>query len=134
MGVGTGTIIIGIVFIIISAIAKSIMDKLQFHYDKSIFKNFKNQQFWDGRISWRNKWENGEKEQGEKFPGSSTFFVFTTDAWHLFQSIFLNSLFLSIYFLTITEFNVFNFIIVIIGRILFGLIFTYTFHRILEDK
>lgn len=132
MGTGSGTIIIGLVFIIISTFSKSIMDKLQFHYDKSIFKNFKNQQFWDGRISWKNKWKNGDKEQGEKFPGSSTIFVFSTDAWHLFQSIFLNSLFLGVYFLTITEFNLINFISVIIGRVIFGLIFTFTFHRLLE--
>ena len=98
MGTGSGTIIIGLVFIIISTFSKSIMDKLQFHYDKSIFKNFKNQQFWDGRISWKNKWKNGDKEQGEKFPGSSTIFVFSTDAWHLLINIFKLSFLRSLFF------------------------------------
>lgn len=56
MGTGTGTIIVGLIFIIISAIAKSIMDKLQFHYERSIFIKFKNQQFWNPEISWKNKW------------------------------------------------------------------------------
>lgn len=132
MGAGAGTIIIGLTFIIISAIAKSIMDKLQFHYDRSIFKNFKNQQFWDGRISWRNKWKNGQKEQGEKFPGSSTFFVFTTDAWHLFQSIFLNSLFIGLFFIG-GNYDYLNGLVFLLARIVFGLIFTYTFHKKLEN-
>jgi hypothetical protein len=132
LGAGAGTIIIGLTFIIISAIAKSIMDKLQFHYDRSIFKNFKNQQFWDGRISWRNKWKNGQKEQGEKFPGSSTFFVFTTDAWHLFQSIFLNSLFIGLFFIG-GNYDYLNGLVFLLARIVFGLIFTYTFHKKLEN-
>ena len=108
------------------------MDKLQFHYDKSIFKNFKNQQFWDGRISWKNKWKNGDKEQGEKFPGSSTFFVFTTDAWHLFQSIFLNSLFIGLFFIG-GNYDYLNGLVFLLARIVFGLIFTYTFHKKLEN-
>lgn len=151
------------------------MDKLQFHYDRSIFSEFKNQQFWNPEISWKNKWEPYKPKTSigkffNKFlfkPSNyifvksvkiinfllktlnlpwrlyknynnltlrATLFVFTTDAWHLFQSIFLNSLFLSIYFLTITEFNLINFISVIIGRVIFGLIFTYTFHKKLENK
>ena len=132
MGAGAGTIIIGLTFIIISAIAKSIMDKLQFHYDKSIFKNFKNQQFWDGRISWKKKWKNGDKEQGEKFPGSSTIFVFSTDAWHLFQSIFLNSLFIGLFFIG-GNYDYLNGLVFLLARIVFGLIFTYTFHKKLEN-
>jgi hypothetical protein len=46
--------------------------------------------WWYMNRSWAMKWKNGDKEQGEKFLGSSTVFVFTTDAWHLAQFFFLN--------------------------------------------
>jgi hypothetical protein len=48
-----------------------------------------NQQFWDGRISWRNKYKNGATWQPPlklepKFWGSTTFLAWTTDSKHLF--------------------------------------------------
>ena len=47
------------------------------------------QQFWDGRISWRNKYKNGATWQPPlklepKFWGSTTFLAWTTDSKHLF--------------------------------------------------
>ena len=41
--------------------------------------------------SWKNKWKNGDKEQGEKFIGSSTVLVGFTDLWHFSQLIFHSS-------------------------------------------
>ena len=76
--------ILGLIMISLSAISESIMDKIQFHYDKSIFSTEKyNQLFWNPIESWKNKWKDDLKT--EKFLGSSTIFVFTTDAWHLFK-------------------------------------------------
>lgn len=46
-----------------------------------------NRRYWDNRVSWRNKWRNGDPEQGEAFPGSSTVFVWSTDALHLSGTI-----------------------------------------------
>jgi hypothetical protein len=43
--------------------------------------------FWNPAISWKNKYANGDPLQGEKYFGSSTVFVFTTDAYHLFRTI-----------------------------------------------
>ena len=43
--------------------------------------------FWNPVYSSLNKWKDGIKKRGEKFFGSSTFFVGTTDAWHLFQTV-----------------------------------------------
>jgi hypothetical protein len=40
--------------------------------------------YWHKNKSWKNKWKNGDKKQGEKFWLSSTIFVLFTDAWHLF--------------------------------------------------
>ena len=47
--------------------------------------------WWSMDKSWRNKWKNGDPKQGEAFPGSTTVFVFATDAWHFFQMIMLSS-------------------------------------------
>ncbi|MBC8173372.1 MAG: hypothetical protein H7X71_05630 [Chitinophagales bacterium] len=46
-----------------------------------------NNQFWDPAISWKNKYQNGDPAQGERFPGSSTIFVFSTDAYHLLRTL-----------------------------------------------
>lgn len=56
---------------------------LLFHYHEfeNTFPNA-NPEFWDPRISWRNKYENGDPAQGEAFPGSSTIFVGVTDGYH----------------------------------------------------
>tara|TARA_R110000787_G_scaffold20623_5_gene61412 strand:- start:1630 stop:1971 length:342 start_codon:yes stop_codon:yes gene_type:complete len=37
--------------------------------------------------SWRNKWKDGNKANGEEFPFSSTALVFLTDNWHFFNGI-----------------------------------------------
>ena len=119
--------IIGFILILVSAVGKSVMDKLQFHYSKSIFSKFKNQQFWNPEISWKNKWKNGNKLQGESFFLSSTLFVFTTDAWHLFQNIFLNSLFLGLFFITFKEISWLKALLFLLSRVIFGLTFTYVY-------
>jgi hypothetical protein len=119
--------IIGFILILISAVAKSVMDKLQFHYGRSIFLKFKNQQFWNPEISWKNKWKNGDKLQGESFFLSSTVLVFTTDAWHLFQNIFLNSLFLGLFFITFKEISWLKALLFLLSRVIFGLTFTYVY-------
>jgi len=90
-------IAISSLMIILAGISKAIMDKIQFHFDKSIFsddKRFK-ELFWNPKISWRNKWSFNAQEHKleERFLGSSTVFVWTTDAWHCFQFILYNLVF-----------------------------------------
>jgi len=41
------------------------------------------QKYWWPSKSWDNKYKNGKKEQGERFPGSSTIFVSFSDGYHL---------------------------------------------------
>jgi len=41
--------------------------------------------------SWKNKWKNGDKEQGERFFLSSTVLVGFTDLWHFAQLVFHSS-------------------------------------------
>ena len=100
--------------IIIGGICNAIMDVLRFRYNNSIFSDFKNQKWWNPSISWRNKWKNDDPENGEKFWGSSRWFVRFTDAWHFFQGMMF-----TIFFLAIILYNQqFNIIIDFIGMYL----------------
>lgn len=87
----------------LAGVSNGFMDKIQFHYSRSIFPQneedkllFKGRDFWDPKVSWKNKYKNKDPKQGPKFPGSTGAFVFTTDGWHLFQFIMLSLLQLSI--------------------------------------
>jgi len=75
-------IIISILLVVISGIAKAICDLSS---DDKI--KFKPEIYWVKSKSWVNKWKNGDPKQGEKFWGSSRWFVLFTDAWHLFGLI-----------------------------------------------
>jgi hypothetical protein len=123
----------GFLLFVLAGICEAVMDKLQFHYDITIFKKFKNQLFWDPKISWRNKYKNGQPLDGEKFFLSKTLLVGFTDAWHLFKLLRTLTIFAGIYFLfipCITKYQCLMF--VIIARILFGLSFTL-FFKLFDD-
>ena len=76
------------------------MDVLQFKFVRSIFKRDKVQQWIDPSISSQNKWKYNEYGIwiGEKFFGSSTFFVFLTDFWHFAKFMMLLFIMASIIF------------------------------------
>ena len=78
-----------ILSILITGVMKAAKDKLLFHFKESIFSNEKRfkRLWWDPSISHINKWKHGKKEDGERFPFSSTIFVWYTDAWHFFQML-----------------------------------------------
>ena len=52
---------------------------------------------WWTKDSWMNKWKNGNPKEGERFPGSSTVFVWVTDAWH-----FANTLQMTMYLFAVS--------------------------------
>ena len=78
-----------LLLVLLAGLSNGVMDTLQFHYSKSIFR--KDSLFWNPAMSWKNKYKTsgGEllKPLTPKFPGSTTFLVWTTDGWHLFQMI-----------------------------------------------
>lgn len=79
----------------LAAASNAVMDTLFTRYDRSVFAHFTDQRQWlDPRISWVNKWKDGDPKKGETFPLSSTVLVSTTDAWHLAKA--LTILFLSL--------------------------------------
>jgi hypothetical protein len=122
--------IISLILVGVSAMAESIMDKLNFHFEKSIFVNKENQLFWNPIESWKNKWK--EDLKTEKFIGSSTIFVFTTDAWHLFKFIKNTCLFIGLPLLFMGDINII--ISMVIARVIYGLVFTVFFDKILVKK
>ena len=86
-----------LILLCIAGAANAIMDTIQFKFNESIFSNYSKIKQWaDPKLSWRNKWKNGERQQGERFPGSSTIFVWTTDLWHFAQSIMISCFVLAI--------------------------------------
>lgn len=76
------------------------MDTLSFHYSISIFSTFSErwQKFWNPDLSWKNKYKEGDPEQGPKFKWSTTALVGLTDGWHLMQTLMLTSFFLAAMF------------------------------------
>jgi len=127
------SIIIGFILIVLSGLFEAIMDKLQFHFYKSIFILKENQQFWNPELSWKNKYK--EDLITEKFIGSKTIFVFLTDAWHIFKMLRTITLFISISIISYNCDTPIELIIYVsICRILFGISFTLFFSKILNRR
>lgn len=78
-------VVIALLCLALAGVANGICDSLVFHYPKTGFE--KGDTFWNPYISWKNKYKDGDVNQGPKFPGSTTVFVSLTDAWHLFKML-----------------------------------------------
>jgi len=76
---------VSFLFIGIAYIFKALSDNIKHHWYKSIFRYIKNEKIynWIEPGSWRNKWKDGDSKKGERYWGSSRWFVIFTDAWHL---------------------------------------------------
>lgn len=124
------------IFVILASIMNAVMDKIQFHWSKSVFSKIKNKKIlaWanpDG--SWRNKWKNGNPDEGERFLGSSTVFVRFTDLWHFSQS-FMFACFMAAIVLYSNYFSLWVIVDFIILRILFSGVFTIFFDYFFDLK
>ena len=121
--------ILGLLFVAAASVSEAIMDKIQFHYDISIFSQYKYKQtFWNPNLSWVNKWKDSSAKE-EKFLGSSSIFVFTTDAWHLFKFFRNTFLFIGLPLLSFGSINII--LAAILARIIYGLVFTICFDKLL---
>lgn len=90
---------LSVLFLSLAGICNAIMDTILFHWDKSIFKGSKLEWWANPEVSYKNKWKNhSNSEDGEKFPGSSTIFVFITDLWHFAQSFMITFFVLGVLF------------------------------------
>lgn len=79
--------IIVLIMLVMAGASNAVMDVLRFRYSTSVFVYYKNQQWWNPKVSWRNKWKDGDSMKGERYWGSSRWFVRFTDAWHFFQGM-----------------------------------------------
>ena len=79
--------ILSVLFFALAAICNALMDTLQFHWSTFRWKDKVNDQFYNPKISWRNKYIDGDPKKGMKFKfpfgGLSNFL----DAWHFFKMI-----------------------------------------------
>jgi len=76
-----------VILIAIAGISNAVMDTLTYHYNVSIFSKLKNQQWFNPNLSWENKYKNGNEDEGPRFWGSTTYFVWVTDCWHFAKSV-----------------------------------------------
>lgn len=120
-------LIFGVLSAIISGVSKAGRDTLAHHFESSIFKNL-NPLFWNPVLSGNNKWKDGNKENGEKFFLSSTLWVALTEAWHIFET-------LNVFFLCVSVgFMVFYMGLwgAVISRVLYGISFTI-YYRLFQS-
>lgn len=90
---------LSILFLALAGMCNAVMDKINFHWDECIFKGSKLDWWANPEVSYKNKWKNNSNSfDGEKFPGSSTVFVWVTDLWHFAQSFMITFFVLSTLF------------------------------------
>ena len=80
--------ILSFLFFSLAALCNAVMDKTNYHYHKSIFTKF-NRVWWDGEISWVNKYVDGDTKKG-RVKWNVLGFEFDkpvqlTDAFHFFK-------------------------------------------------
>ncbi len=82
---------LSVLFLVLAGMCNAVMDKIVFHWDDSVFKGSKLDWWANPEVSYKNKWKNNSNSSGgEKFPGSSTVFVWVTDLWHFSQSFMIS--------------------------------------------
>ena len=134
---------ISLILVIIAGIFNAVMDKIDFNFTTSIFKN-KNPKFWNLKESWKNQWSwplepyTGwyyfglyKPRNKENFPYSSTFLVVLTDAWHLSKTLMLISLSTAIICYTPLITPIIDVFLMFCG---FTVTFTYFYEYILKSK
>ena len=118
----------------LAGVAEAHMDTLQFHFYRSRFSSF-NHSFWNPEISWKNKYKLNDPRYGPRFPGSTTIFVFVTDAWHLMK--FLRNIFLFVGLFFALRQNYENIVdavvITVLCRAVYGLGFSAFMNRLLRN-
>ena len=120
------------ILLIIAGASKGLADRISFHFYNMPEYFQQRQLFWNPKVSWKNKWEDGIPENGEAFPFSSTFLVSFTDAWHLLNSIMIISFILAVIFYYKEIFPKLHplikfLLIFIVYRVLFGVGFYLTY-------
>lgn len=114
-----------LIFLILAAICNAVMDVTQFHYEKSIFKKI-NRWWWDGTISWRNKYIDLNPLNGRiKIKNTNINYpVQLTDAFHFFKMLMVVFNCLSIITFVNCSYTFLSFIILLL---IYGTVWNMTF-------
>jgi hypothetical protein len=134
-----------VALIFLGGLLNGTMDKLQFHYSKSVFPQGpddkllgKGELFWNPKLSWRNKYKGGDPELGPAYPGATTWLVSTTDAWHLLKTLMMACYHLAILIGLVWYYRWPKWLLLAaplpLNAAVFGLAFTIMFHHILIRK
>lgn len=92
---------ISLLFWCLAAACNAVMDVCNHHGEDTIFMRWGwNTYFWDGEWSWRNKYVDRDPQKGKIkwFWGLMDKPAFLTDGWHLFKSLMIVFICLSIAF------------------------------------
>lgn len=120
-------LIIGIFLLLVAGAAEGVKDKILFHYEKSLFYVW-DDEFWNPKNSWRNKYINRDVSKGESFRGK--YLTFTTDGFHLMKFVERWSIYLGIFFIGFSwnfGFLVLSLLCAFVARsITFNLVWKYT--------
>ncbi len=71
----------------VSGMADGTAEALKWHYDKVDQRYNLNDSYWNPAISYKNKYAGGITANGPKFPGSTTYLVWTTDGYHMARMV-----------------------------------------------
>jgi hypothetical protein len=71
----------------IGGAADGTAEALKWHYDVVDMRFNLNDQYWNPQVSYVNKYAGGITANGPKFPGSTTYFVWTTDGYHMARMV-----------------------------------------------
>jgi len=86
--------LISIIFLCLAGLMKAIADTIKFHWYSSVFNKLSNKSklynWLNPDIAWMNMYKENYKPLGEKFLGSSRWFAFIGDGWHLFDLLKTN--------------------------------------------
>lgn len=123
---------------VLASICNAVMDVSLFHYHKSIFKRFNNRLWWDGTISWQNKYIDGDFKKGRvKWSFLSIKFnkpVQLTDAFHFFKMLMI--IFLSLSVITFDKswlFKDLNILFYMINCLIYGTLWNVSFSLFYGD-
>ena len=86
-------------FMLLAGGFNGVMDILSYHYDKSIFSTFANQQFWNPVLSWKNKYKDRPDTIIGRFSEKydNTFLVRFTDGWHSMKGGMITCIILAVF-------------------------------------
>jgi len=134
---------ISLILMMVAGALNAIMDKIAFNFKSSVFNKL-NPTFWDVKQSWKNMWKWPlepftswyyfglyKPRYKEKFPYSTTFLVWATDAWHLSKALMLVFIGLAIGFHSPVVNVVVDAVVMVVG---FTVVFTYFYDYILNSK